>query len=79
MCCTLFCVTHTVRDNLFRMSPNFGQHPPFFSKMRTFFKNRRAWYYPKLNSGEYHARRFLSCIFKKKFPVGILSQIGRCR
>ena len=33
----------TVRVNLFRMSLNFGQHPPFFSKMRTFFKNRPPW------------------------------------
>jgi hypothetical protein len=23
--------------------PNFCQHPPFFSKMRTFYKNRLAW------------------------------------
>jgi hypothetical protein len=26
----------TVRDYLFRLCPNFGQHPPFFWKMRTF-------------------------------------------
>jgi hypothetical protein len=31
--------------------PKFGQHPPFFSKMRTFFKIRPPWYYPELNSG----------------------------
>ena len=30
----------TVRDNLFRMCRNFGQHPPFFSQMRIFFRNR---------------------------------------
>jgi hypothetical protein len=58
-----------------------SQHPPFFSKMRTFFKNRLAWLKFYCNAAFNHASRFLSCIFKKKFffPVGILSQIGRCR
>ena len=71
----------TVRDRLLPMSSNFGQHPPFFSKMRTFFKNRPPWYKFYSNFPLYHGGRFLSCIFKKKFffPVGILSQIGRCR
>ena len=35
------------------------QHPPFFSKMRTFFKNRPRW--------SHFYSRFLSCIFKKMF------------
>ena len=78
-CCKT--VTLTVWDRLFRLCPNLGQHPPFFSKMRTFFKNRPRWYHFYSNSAWYHRGRFLSCIFKKKFffPVGILSQIGRCR
>jgi hypothetical protein len=33
-----------VRDRLLPTSSNFGQHPPFFSKMRTFFKNRPRWF-----------------------------------
>jgi hypothetical protein len=71
----------TVRDRLLPMSSNFGQHPPFFSKMRTFFKNRLAWLHFYSNLWCNHVSRFLSCIFKKKvfFPVGILSQIGTCR
>ena len=68
----------TVRDNLFRMSLNFGQHPPFFSKMRTFFKNRPRWYGFYSNSAPYQWSRFLTCIFKK-IHVGIFSQISRCR
>jgi hypothetical protein len=37
-------------------------------QVRTFFKNRLAWYYPECNSGYYHARRFLKNvpIFEKK-------------
>ena len=74
-------LAHTVRDNLFRMSPNFGQHPPFFSKMRTFFKNRPPWYKFYSNSPLYHGGRFLAHPKTKKvfFSVGIFSQIGRCR
>jgi hypothetical protein len=34
----LRCVPTSVRDNLFRICPNLGQHPPFSSKMRTFFQ-----------------------------------------
>jgi hypothetical protein len=58
---------HTVWDNLFPMSLNLGQHPPFFSKMRTFFKNRTPWYKFYSKSPLYNGGRFLSCIFKKKF------------
>ena len=50
---------HTVWDRLFRLCPNFGQHPPFFSKMRTFFKNRPPWYKFYSNSPLYHGDRFL--------------------
>jgi hypothetical protein len=57
----------TVRHRLLPMSSNFGQHPPFFSKMRTFFKNRPPWYGFYKNSATYNGGRFLSCIFKKKF------------
>jgi hypothetical protein len=35
----------TVWDRLFRLCPNFGQHPPLISKMRTFYKNRAPWYH----------------------------------
>jgi hypothetical protein len=57
----------TVRDNLFRMSQIFGQHPPFFSKMRTFFKTRPRWYKLYRNFTWYHRGRYLSYIFKNKF------------
>jgi hypothetical protein len=40
--------------------PYFGQHPPFFSKMRTFFKNRPPWYKFYSNSPVYHGGRFLT-------------------
>jgi hypothetical protein len=53
----------TVRDNLFRLCPNLGQHPPFFSKMRTFFKNRPRWLKFYCNSAFNQRGRFLSCIF----------------
>ena len=70
--CTLQRQRGTVRDNLFRLCPNLDQHPPFFSKMRTFFKNRPPWYGFYCNSAPYHGGRFLSCIFKEKcfFPQG---------
>jgi hypothetical protein len=57
----------TVRDDLFRLCPNLGQRPPFFSKMRTFFKNRPPWLKFYFNFGFNHGGRFLSCIFKNKF------------
>ena len=73
-------VSSTVRDNLLPMSPNLGQHPPFFLKM-TFFKNRPPWYQFYRNSVVYHGGRFLTHPKTKKvfFPLGILGQIGRCR
>ena len=57
------------------------QHPPFFSKMRTFFKNRAPWYGFYSNSAPYHGGRFLTHPKTKKvfFPEGILGQIGRSR
>ena len=39
--------------------------PPFFSKMRTFFKNRPPWLHFYGNSGCNNGGRFLSCSFKK--------------
>jgi hypothetical protein len=57
----------TVRDNLFRICNNLGQHPPFFSKMRTFFKNRALSYHFDRNSAWYHGGQFLTCSFKKSF------------
>ena len=56
-------IVPTVRDNLFRICSNLGQRPPFFSKMRTFFKNRLAWLHFYYNLWCNHASRFLSCIF----------------
>jgi hypothetical protein len=35
------------------------QHPPFFSKMRTLFKNRPPWYHGEANSPWYHGGGFL--------------------
>jgi hypothetical protein len=61
------------------MSSNLGQHPPFFSKMRTFFKNRLRWLHLYYNSWCNQRSRFLSCIKQVFFPVGVLSQIGRCQ
>jgi hypothetical protein len=39
------------------------QHPPFFSEMRTFFKNWPRWYNPEFNSGLYQRGRFLKKVF----------------
>jgi hypothetical protein len=66
----LVTVLYIVRDDLLLMSPNLGQHPPFFSKMRTFFKNRPAWYQLYRNSAVYHGGRFLTHPKTKKvfFP-----------
>ena len=57
------------------------QHPPFFSEMRTFSKNRPPWLKFYFNSSFNHGGRFLTHPKTKKvfFPIGILSQIGRCR
>ena len=45
-----------------------NQHPPFFAKMRTFFKNRPPWYYGELNPPYYQGGLFLKnvLIFEKK-------------
>jgi hypothetical protein len=66
-CARIYCMGQAIP-----IMPKFGQHPPFFSKMRTFFKNRPRWCGFYCNSAPYQRGRFLSCIVKKKdfFPLG---------
>ena len=54
-------------------------HPPFFSKGRTFFKNRPPWYKFYSNSPLYHGGRFLTHPKTKKvfFSLGFpLRSVG---
>jgi hypothetical protein len=36
-----------------------NQHPRFFLKMRTFFKNRPPWYHKEIEKKLYHGAHFL--------------------